>query len=307
MMIFRKPYLFMLAAIVTSSAAFGATANDIVRRAQTANAQVSYRGTKVARILVGGRAVTSAMEVTHMKPDMTRTAYLSPKVLAGVVVVQRGAAIWRFGPRRKTWEQLHGSGSVPAGAAIDVALQNYRVRLIGSQKTIGRDAYVVLAAPKRAGESVLRLWIDKQTYLTLRTQVEKPSGEVASSTSFSTIGVNPSGISRSAFAVLARPKAAAKVVRLDFRVAKPRYLPKGYKYVGVTTGRVNGRPYAHLQFSNGVNTVSLFQRRSEGNARAPKVPDHLVSVMTWTKHEMLFTLIGDLPRAELAKIANSTM
>jgi outer membrane lipoprotein-sorting protein len=306
-MIVRKPYLCVLIGLVASSAVYGATASDVVRKAQAANAHVSYRGTKIARVVAGGRAVSSQMQITHLKPDMTRTQYYSPKMLAGVIVVQRGANVWKYVPRQRAWERLHSAASGPPDGDLDVALSNYSVRLIGSEKAVGRDAYIVLATPKRAGESVLRLWIDKQSYLTLRTQVEKPSGGVTSSSSFSSITVNPSGILPLAFAVTTKEKAAPKVGALDFRVAKPKYLPKGYKPVGQTRGKVSGHLCVHLQFSNGVNTISLFERRSKGDAKAPKVPGRLTSVLTWTRHEMLFTLIGDLPRNELQKIADSTI
>jgi len=305
-MITRKPYLFVVMGIVASSAVYGASASDVVRKAQAANAHVSYRGEKAACVVVGGRAVCSQMQITHLKPDMTRTQYYSPKMLAGVVVVQRGSNVWRYAPRQKAWERLHSAASAPPDGDIDVALSNYSVRLLGSEKAVGRDAYVVMATPKRAGESVVRLWIDKQSYLTLRTQVEKPSGEIMSSSSFSSIVVNPSGISPSAFAVTTNEEAVPTVGSLDFCVAEPRYLPEGYKPVGQTKGKVSGHLCVHLQFSNGVNTISLFERCSKGNAKALKVPGRLTNVLTWTSHEVLFTLIGDLPRSELQKIADST-
>lgn len=307
MMIVRRTHILLVLALLCSNALYGATASDLVRKAQAADSQVSYRGTKVARVVAAGRAVSSLMKIVHLKPDMTRTEYSSPKMLAGVVVVQCGSSVWKHARRQRSWERLHSASSAAPDGDIDVALSNYNVRLVGDNTTIGRKTYVVLATPKRAGESVLRLWIDKQNYLILRSQVEKPGVGVTSSSSFNSISINPPDISRSAFVVPAREKSAPKVGKLDFSVAKPRYLPKGYKLVGQTRNRVNAHLVVHLQFSNGVNTISLFERRSRGDAKAPKVPDRFSSVMTWTRHEVLFTLIGDLPRAELQKIADSTI
>lgn len=308
-MILKRLYAVVIVGLVASAVAYGATANDIVRKAHAADGQVSYRGIKVACISVGGRSVTSQMQITHLKPDMTRTQYSSPKVLAGVVVVQRGRGAWRYSPREKTWDQLHNATSTQADPDLSFALANYSVRLLGSAKAQGlrRDAWVVLATPKRAGEPTVRVWIDKKTYLTLRTQTEKPGGGVTSSSTFTSLTVNPAGIRASLFAVPMKAKPTATVGRLDFRVAKPKYMPKGYKLVGQSRDKVSGHSCVHLQFSNGVNTISLFERRSAGNSKAPKVPDRFVSVMTWTRHQVLFTLIGELPRAELQKIADSTL
>lgn len=305
-MICRKPYVFIMTAVLASSAAYGITASDIVRKAQSASAHVSYRGTKEACIVTDGRPVCSVMHVTHMKPDKTRTQYSSPKLVAGVVVVQSGANTWKRAPRAKEWEQLHYAALAPPAGMIDVALANYNVRLIGSQKMAGRDAYVVMASPKRVGESVMRLWIDKHSYLTLRTQEENPPGRITSSSRFTSITLNPPNISPSLFAVKAKGGAASSACKMGFRVIKPRYLPKGYKLVGQTMGEVSSCACVHLQFSNGVNTLSLFERCCGCGVKAPKVPAKCAGVMTWVRRDMLFTLVGDLPRAELQKIADST-
>lgn len=288
------------------SAAFAATAVDVVRKAQAAQGHVSYRGSKTACVTVGGRMVCSQMQVTHLKPNSTRTQYDSPKAVSGTVVIQRGDAVWKYIPSRKAWERQPCGSTGISKCGLDIALSNYSLRLSGSQKLLGRDSYVVVATPKRAGESVVRLWIDKQSYLTLKTQIEKPSGQVISSTSFSKIAINPKDISASVFAVPADNTSARPSVHPHFRVSRPKYLPVGYRLIGEACGKACGHECVHLQFSNGVNTISLFERTVSARGHAPCLPGKLTGVKTWTRHGMLFTLIGDLPPDELRKIANST-
>jgi negative regulator of sigma E activity len=306
MMINTKLCILVLTAVLTPGVVHGTTASDIARRAQVADKHVSYRGMKTAEVAVGRKTVSSAMKVTHMKPDMTRTQYFSPAALAGVVVIQSGPDVWRYDARQRVWVQVNSAASMPADLDREGAFANYDIRLVGSDKIAGREAYIVRASPRRKVEACRRIWIDKKSYLTLKTQVENPSGAVLSSSRFTVVTVNPTDVSPTDFAVTGRVISAPKAGRVDFHVEKPRYLPKGYKPVGVAKDKVSGRMCVHLQFSNGVNTISLFERRSECNTCAPRVPEKLTTVMTWAKDQMLFTLVGDVSRAELTKIANST-
>jgi sigma-E factor negative regulatory protein RseB len=246
------------------------------------------------------------MKVTHMKPDMTRTHYYSPTALAGVVVIQSGPDVWRYDARQRAWVQAHSAASMPTDLNLEGAFANYNIRLVGSDKIAGRETYVIRASPKRGGEACRRIWVDKKSYLTLRTQVERPSGAVVSSCGFTRITIDPTDVSPTDFAIIGKVIGVPEAGRVDFHVEKPRYLPKGYKPVGLAKDKVSGHLCVHLQFSNGVNTISLFERRSDCNTCAPRVPEKLTTVMTWARDQMLFTLVGDVSRAELKKIANST-
>lgn len=301
----RRICLLFLIGVMACGAAHGVTAVDVVRKAQSACARVSYRGTKSVCVMIDGRQVCSQMQVMHLKPDMTRTRYSSPKVVSGVTLLERGCKCWKYSPTRKTWEQLSSTDRLPARCAPEAVLSNYSLSLAPSQKILGRDAYVVVAKPKRAGESVVRLWIDKQCYLALKTQVEKPSGEIVSTTSFTEIAVNPKDIRPSDFAAPVDAKQVA-AERPDFSVTKPKYLPKGYRMVGQCCENVGGHPCVHLQYSNGVNTLSLFERRVDPHERPGTGRKRIPGVMTLTHDQVLYTVIGDLPRSELQKILEST-
>ena len=304
-MIARKIHLLVLISVLAPGVVYGATATDIVRRSQTADQYVSYRGTKSACIAVGHKTVRSTMSIIHMKPDMTRTRYSSPRALAGVSVIQSGLNVWKYEPRERTWIQVHSAASVPIDMNLEGVFANYDIWEAGSDQVAGRDAYVICARPKRGREAWYRIWIDKVSYLKLRTQIERPSGAVISSCWFTSIETNPKDLSPADFAIAGKAIGVPEAGKVDFRVKRPRYLPKGYKRVGLTKARVSGHLCVHLQFSNGVNTISLFERRAD-DSPAPRVPEKLTTVITWAKDRMLFTLIGDLPRAELKKIADST-
>lgn len=302
----RKLTLVLICALSVASAVYAANGADIARRAQDADKYVSYRGLKTACVCLEGRCITSAIKVVHMIPDLTRKEYFSPAALAGIIVIQDGLDVWRYAPRERVWEQVHSAANAPAEPSSSRAFANYDVQLVGNETVAGREAFVIRAVPRHIGDALHKMWVDRNSYLMLQTQVESVSGAVLSSSKFNTIEINPRDISPKAFAIKGKPKAEPVPGRADFRVAKPSYLPRGYRLTGLAMVSVNHRSCAHLQFSNGVNTISLFERKSGDTADAPRVPDKLTTVMTWAHSGMLFTLVGDVSRAELKKIADST-
>lgn len=75
--------------------------------------------------------------------------------------------------------------------------------------------------------------------------------------------------------------------------------------IGISKGVVDGRCYAHLQYSNGANIISLFERKSTRGSTPPKTQQKIEAVMSWVDGGVLFTLIGDVSSSELKKIASS--
>lgn len=300
-----KLFLVLLCGLAISNGVYGSNAASIARRAQAADQHVNYRGTKTACVRLNGTTVSSVIKIVHMKPDMTRKEYFSPAALAGTIVIQRGPDAWMYSPRDHVWEQARSACMARAHRDCDYAFDNYEVQLVGSGTVAGREAYVIRAAPKCPGESLHRVWVDKQCYLMLRTQVEAVGGTVLSSSKFTSITVEPRDISPTIFAVAGKAKSDPVSPRVDFSLRKPSYLPKGYKMVGLAKVTVNAHHCAHLQFSNGVNTISLFERRCSDETSAPRMPGKLTTVMTWARDGLLFTLVGDVSRVELKKIAAS--
>ena len=81
----RRLLLIPIAVCFASSSLLAATATDVLRRAEVANKQVSYRGTKVAAVYFGGNVRTAALKVVHLKPDKTRTNTILPSHSRGLL------------------------------------------------------------------------------------------------------------------------------------------------------------------------------------------------------------------------------
>lgn len=302
----RRLLLLALCVVAMPASARCMTAIEIARRANDAGRHVSYRGVKNAFVLVNKAPYNSTIKVVHTAPDMTRKEYFSPAGLAGTVVIQSGPDIWKYVARERCWEKVQSAEVGPADVKRESAFGNYVVKLVGSDRIAGRAAYVLKATPKGNAEPRRTLWVDKSCYLVLKTRAETPEGTLLSSCGYTSIAVNPGDISPKVFGVTAKVKCVAMPTRVNFRVQKPSYLPRGYKMVGLTKTNASGHPCAHLQFSNGVNSISLFERECCEATDAPRVPESFTSIVTWAQDGMLLTLIGETSRAELKKVADST-
>lgn len=296
--------LTLIAVFVISASVFGASAIDVLRRSEDADKHVSYRGLKTVNVYFAGRSAVSTLKVIHLKPNKTRTEYFTPVQLAGTILIENGPGVWRFDPRESEWEKTFVRAS--SCGAWDNALENYDVKLIGTDRVAGRPAYVIHAIPRMKGEKAHRVWIDKDYYLIIRTEVESPHGVVLDSSRYTDIEINPGDISPASFKITGKVKSAPENKSTSIKIVKPTYLPKGYKLVAVESVSVNCRCCAHLQFSNGVNTISMFQRPSDKCAAPSRINSKVSNVLTWARDGVLYTLMGKVSRSELQKIANST-
>lgn len=292
------------ALLIVASAALAISPEDKVKRSNAADRNVSYRGTKTTT-MYSGRNVQARMKVTHLKPDNTRIEYTAPGELAGIVTIDKGNDSWRYLPKKGEWEhQKWDLGE----ETLTLALRNYNVVDAGSGSVAGRPAYVVKIVPKSKGIPSQTLWIDKQTYLVLKSEVRGPSGSLRSSSSFSDIDINPRGISSGLFSVRGKVEDNNGAGSFGFTPVKPDYLPRGYVLVGIAPVKVDGGVAAHLQYTNGINTISIFQKRlprpANSSERVEKKPNG-ITIITSSKGRISFTVIGDISQDELMRVAKS--
>ena len=301
-----KSLLFVILALLTTSPVFSSDVKELLHKAEIAERYISYRGMKVVTFDFGGKQTTAKFKLLHLMPDKTRTEFYMPDALSGIILIQDGGTFWKYYPKREVWEESPHPIMLPPDVIHEETLHNYELSLVGSGTVAGRPTHIIQAVPRSRYESVRKVWIDKDCYLIMRTQVESPRGAVVNSSAFTKIDINPNDIDQSAFKAQGKIIQARKPGKMDFQVAKPSYLPKGYKLVGISRLSVNGRCSAHLQFSNGAYIISMFQRQQSGDAPLKEIKSRVTNVMTWTRNGIKFTLMGDVPNSELRKIADST-
>ncbi len=272
--------------------------------ARSADRSVSYRGLKEACLACGAASETAKYKVVHLKPDLTRTEYYSPKSVAGTLIVRRGASITKYSPGIGVWDRM----SVPSSRDSEIQplpLPDSVYSMEGITAVAGRPVYVVAAKSNSNTGLIQRFWVDKACNLILATELRTAKGELLGYSRFVSIKIEPKDISGTAFREPTSELASDAKAHHSFRVATPRYLPKGYSLSGVGSMIVNAQPVVHVQFSNGEMVLSLFQRRTDKDLALSETRSGGTTVLTWAKKGTLFTLLGKAPSSQLRKIALS--
>jgi hypothetical protein len=216
----------------------------------------------------------------------------------------------------------------PSGKRRLVVLQDrFDVQLSGSPEVVaGRRADVVALVPKGSDKPVRRVWVDQQRYVCLKSEFYDGEGHVTRSEFFERISFDPD-IPPQEMALqpppgvqsIVRPEPPQRAgplreaqARAGFPIAvpQPEGLPAGYKWSpGASIILYQGEPVVWLRFSNGLDIISLFERRVQpgpppmmgrGAARLPFI--------VWQEDPVQFVLIGPLAlqRADLEKIKQHT-
>lgn len=288
------------------AAALATDAVDLFQRSQASDKTVSYRGMKAVTLRCDKGLTKALFKVVHLKPDKTRTEYFAPAMLGGMIIIENGSESWRYNPARAVWKQLTNPRPQLHDLLSQEALENFEMRYVGLDNLAGRPVYEICAVPKSRGEGCRRLWIDRDHYVVIGTQVETATGAVLNRSEFTKIEFNPPDISPQIFKVDGKVEESAKPIDgAPFKALKPTYVPSGYKLVGIAALMVQRCQSVHLQYSNGASTISIFERKSD----CPLVGRHaggtVLNVFTCTRSGMQFTLIGSVPRSELRKMADS--
>ena len=305
-MIRRSPQCSLFCLLLATTGALAATPAELLLRSEEADKHVDYRGIKNVTLVLGEQTTVATVKVLHLKPNLTRSVYFSPAELAGTVVIRNGNREWKYRPREDAWEPT-GPCPMPGGETVRRSiLGSYDVRLVGTERVAGREAYVLQAVPKSHGAHTHRVWVDREYYLVLGTQIETDSGAVLRSSRYLSLQINPGDIDRRLFRVEGKIKPTARpAADPGFRVMKPSYLPKGYRLEATECLSINGCSCVHSRFTNGVNTVSIFQHKATSQTPSASVDCRVTNSLTWTRGGMRLTIMGDLPRPELQKIADS--
>lgn len=148
--------------------------------------------------------------------------------------------------------------------------RNYLLRLQGEEIVAGRPCYVLLILPKHKGNPIRKLWVDKQHFIIMRDEWQRPDGNPVQQTFVRSLTFPPNlddalfvvpnewRVVNTAYQTVDDLSLAEQLV--GFTVRLPRFLPVGYQLsrIGVTYCR-NGAPVVHLQYSDGMNTISIFE------------------------------------------------
>ena len=295
-----------LVVLVASALRAAPSGDALLQRSEQAERAHSYRGVRVIRTFFRDQVVEAQARVLHEKPATTRTEYVSPPSVAGTVILQIGADRWRRIGRDAPWQRM---AAVDEGDGINLLQRNYDLRIAQGSTVANRPCSLLLVIPRHPGNPSKRMWVDQATGLVLRTELLNWRQNGISSSAFREIEIDPD---LAAHDDLLRPPpsalAPAVTAPLGFRPSYPRYLPPGYVFSGTDVISISKFPGAHLRYSDGLNTISLFQAPAKAFGSEQPFASwewHCAQVVTWRKGDMAYAVVGDIDPEQVRRIADS--
>jgi hypothetical protein len=276
-----------------------AEARGALVRASAAAGTFSYSGTQAFTAVLNGMTVSAVVQIDSRTEQGSQLTVFDPrgdKVLAGYT---RPAV-----QSRMVDKQL-----------LYLLERNYRMSGWAGTTTAGRPATVVEVS---SGSTVAaRWWIDDATGLLLGQETYDPQGQVTLSSRFISLRIGSASsilehlpprlsvsTTTSALTLSSSPQLTARGWSCSHSLA-------GLALVRVRTDRADSPNVLHLVYSDGLNTVSVFQRRGllGGPPRAaPWNPDlgaylrpGTLSLATWQSGATVYTVITDGPTKLLAE------
>ncbi len=285
-------------------------------RMHEAALQGNYRGTMVVS---AGGVVSSSRVAHYCRGDQT---YERVESLDGQQhrVYRHNDLVHTVWPQSK--EAVIERRSVPRLPGLQAveprALEQYTLRLQGSERIAGREAQVLLLEPRDEYRFAQRLWADRASGLMLRADVLGARREVLESSAFSEVDI---GVEPQPETVLSAMK------KLDgYRVvyAKPvptRLEAEGWQFdegglPGFTlkscvkrplVATADAEPVLQAVFSDGLTHVSMFIERFD-EKRHPKTLQAQIGAthtLMQRQGEHWLTVMGDVPPATLQRFAKA--
>lgn len=324
-------------ALLAFTAAGPASAADmaaVTEKLTQAPLSLSYEGEKHVYNFHPSTPEVTTFRIFHT-PAGERREYTGTS--ARVVVIDDGHHQWMYHPEKNLLIRRPSPSTEfrrqLAQRNETLLRKNYRIDIVQDEATMGGRPCVVAKFTPRVGvdRPVRTIWIDSEKGLPLRTDVYDTGG-LRVMTFFSSINYVPALEAESL--VLKVPPAtrleaeaddqplplASFAKAVDFQVYEPSSLPAGFALVAA---RLKGRGPAtelRLLYSDGLTTLSLFQRHflsAERTAGPPatqvEIGDSygdlyrfgLLKMVEWERPPTSLALVGEVCEKELLATARS--
>ncbi|MBE0478745.1 DUF4367 domain-containing protein [Candidatus Aerophobetes bacterium] len=328
-------FIFTFSFILTfATFTFPSRAEDsehIMRSSFATTFQIDFEGIKEVYIY-RPQTFRFVTRVIYQKPDFVYTEYLEPDQLKGKIIIDDGKRRIEYLSVEDRTRILpsfnHPQMETLREMALKVVLSNFKISFLSREEMLGREVYVFELSPKNTISPSLKLWIDKETYLTLQRETYGPGGEPVFFFRYIEVEFNKEFSREKLYEKIPQTAQIKKepplvsyftekeiTEKLKFPVCFPTYLPPGYVFqAGELTEEKRD---VKLIYTNGLEVIVLFQRprvnimmRHHRWVRTDKMRIRYVtgpygSTLVWDGEDKTFVLMGDVPVEELIKVAQS--
>lgn len=324
--------LVVALAVRPAVAAPARSAQDWLELALTASQIVSFMGTKEVIVWSDHGAAASSVHVARLAPKGLRLDYRPTADRPRRIVIDDGRRHWQYEPRARLAllsPSTRDEAEAFLGAHLTLLRSNYTPRVVRRDQIAGRPAVLLVLTAVRGARPHLRLWVDEEHGLVLRSERYRADNRLAEVATFRHITFRPPPPALFRFSpprgVEVRRAAAPTSLTLadllrkaGFSVAAPRSLPHGFVLDRVCLGESEGRPLAILQYTDGLATLTLFERQATRRALDILQAGRRIrlnggegtlrqigstAVLQWSAGGVSFALTGEVDVAELVRIA----
>jgi negative regulator of sigma E activity len=308
-----------------TSGAVSSDARELVQEAWTNGRRVALSGEQLTS--VAGAKDPLKTHVLYSREGSIRIEYQN-EPLKGVTIWENAGRTYRYNPRMKrlTVAQRRGTPEDRERQERQL-LENYTPKIVGTALIADRKATVVELRSKNHADRFKRVWIDPQTSVVLGSE-DLEGRNLLRSTKFTRVEFLPSGKEpaetefRPSDDLLAKygtarpgdtstrfkPEQLSKLV--GFNVHEPKAVPKGYVLQGAyQLPCLCGKRHqaARLEYSDGLNTLSLFECGHPECTAAVTRPKKARSPLAFSlaKGHFYYLAVGDAPRDDMEKIVRS--
>ncbi|AEA47863.1 outer membrane lipoprotein-sorting protein [Archaeoglobus veneficus] len=307
------------------------SAEEIAKKVEEKYNQLEdFRGVQRIVVETNGVKHTQEYEFAFKKPNKVRM-YNKEQ---GLLIVSNGKTMWSYDEKNNevfVMELKQPEVSPDYGKLVKNMMEYYDVELLGSEKVLGRDCYVLKLTPKEGSEfaefaSTQKMWIDKEYWYPLKTEMK--GKDMSMTMEYTEIEFN-TGVSDDVFEFT--PPEGAKIktpedlgIRefssveeaqqaVDFEILEPSYTA-GYELRTVTVIKDS----VSMQYVNGQDIMFIREVVADKlpemqNAEKVKVGDtegtyielYGSGMLTFRKGDIVVTITGKLDKEELIKIAES--
>jgi sigma-E factor negative regulatory protein RseB len=303
--------------MVLANGVRGNEAETLLKRVAEATSALTYDG-----IFIYSRDDhIDAMRVVHTRKDGTELERLIALSGPPMEVVRDGARVTCTFPDDKAVMVERRTPLDYVGLQLSQPIEQigryYEFDVTGSERVAGRVTRKVTVSPRFADRYSLKLWIDQETNLLLKSAVIGRNGQVLEQVMFTQLTVGAPLADDALRAELngvgytwhtdSQASATASAPRLgEFTIG---WLPNGFEMKNQHTQRLSSSeiPVMHMVYSDGLAMVSIFVEALSGDSPPLQGYTAMGAVNAFSRIAKPYqiTVVGDVPQTTVRQIAAS--
>ncbi len=309
----------------------GSEIENILRASLDAPSQVNLEGIREEKIFTSKLTHTFVSKVIYQKPNFIYLEYINPSQITGRVLIDDGEKRIEYLPKIKKTKTLLSPTSLQAEKrkekTFQVLLQNFLISQLSPEKILERETYVIFLSPKNPNNPSVKIWLDKETYFTLKKEKYTPQGKLISLLIYKEIQFNKSFSQEMLYRKIPKiPPITKKNIpsifydleqlkdQINFSLSLPQCFPPDYIFQEAELMRDNKT--IKLAYTNGIQIMVFFQRPHTnlmmqqhpiefGDVKVRFREGLFGNTLVWNKENRTFILMGELNLEEMVKIAHS--